>query len=114
VDETLRSKVNRRDDLQMVRKSKGYRAATRSLFRKKPRQRGKIGLSRLLQSYQIGDRVVIKVEPSVHKGMPHKRYHGKVGVVKERRGRSYMISVSTGNKEKSVIARPEHLMLFKG
>jgi large subunit ribosomal protein L21e len=46
--------------------------------------------------------------------MPHKRYHGKVGVVKERRGRSYMVSVSAGNKEKSVIARPEHLVLFKG
>lgn len=98
----------------MTRKSKGYRSATRSLFKKKPRQRGKIGLSRLLQSYKVGDRVVITVEPSLHKGMPHKRFHGSVGVVKQRRGRSYMVAVAAGGKEKQVIARPEHLRVFKG
>ncbi len=98
----------------MVRKSKGYRSSTRSLFKKKPRQKGKIGLSKLLQPYKVGDRVVIKVEPSLHKGMPHKRFHGRVGVVKQRRGRSYIVTVASGGKEKKVIARPEHLELFKG
>jgi len=98
----------------MVRKSKGYRSSTRSLFKKKPRQKGKIGLSKLLQPYKVGDRVVIKVEPSLHKGMPHKRFHGRVGVVKQRRGRSYIVTVASGGKEKEVIARPEHLELFKG
>ncbi len=98
----------------MVRKSKGYRSATRSLFSKKPRQRGKIGLSRLLQPYEIGDRVVIKVEPSFHRGMPHRRFHGRVGIVKQRRGRSYLVAVAFGSEDKEVIARPEHLRLFKG
>jgi len=98
----------------MVRKSKGYRSSTRSLFRKKPRQRGKIGLNRLLQPYKAGDRVIVKVEPSIHKGMPHKRFHGRVGVVKERRGRSYVVTVAMGGQERQVIARPEHLELFKG
>jgi len=98
----------------MARKSKGYRRNTRQLFRKKPRQRGKIGLSRLLQPYRIGDRVVIKIEPSLHKGMPHKRFHGRVGVVKQQRGRSYMVNVISGGKEKQVIARPEHLRPFTG
>jgi large subunit ribosomal protein L21e len=95
-------------------KSKGYRSSTRSLLRKKPRQKGKIGLSRILQPYKIGDRVVIKIEPSVHKGMPHKRFHGKVGTIKQKRGRSYVVSVVTGRKEKQVIARPEHLKPFEG
>lgn len=98
----------------MVRKSKGYRSRTRTLFRKKPRQRGKIGLSRLLQPYEIGDRVLIKVEPSFHRGMPHKRFHGRIGIVKQKRGRSYLVAVTSGGKEKEVITRPEHLRLFKG
>ncbi|MEM3004072.1 MAG: 50S ribosomal protein L21e [Candidatus Bathyarchaeia archaeon] len=94
-------------------KSKGYRSGTRSLFRKNPRQRGKIGLSRLLQAYKVGDRVVVAVEPSIHKGMPHRRFHGRVGVVKERRGRCYVVTVATGGRQREVIARPEHLRLFK-
>ena len=98
----------------MVRKSRGYRSSTRHIFRKKPRQRGKIGLSRVLQSYKIGDRVVIKVEPSLQKAMPHRRFHGRVGIVKQIRGRSYMIAVASGSKEKQVITRPEHLRLFTG
>ena len=98
----------------MVRKSRGYRSSTRHLFKKKPRQRGKIGLSRVLQSYKIGDRVVIMVEPSLHKAMPHRRFHGRIGIVKQRRGRSYIITVASGSIEKQVITRPEHLKLFTG
>ncbi|MGQ9543766.1 MAG: 50S ribosomal protein L21e [Candidatus Bathyarchaeia archaeon] len=98
----------------MVRKSKGYRSSTRALLRKKPRQRGKIGLSRLLQPYKIGDKVVIKIEPSLHKGMPYKRFHGMVGTIKQKRGRSYIVSVMSGSKEKQVITRPEHLKPFEG
>jgi len=93
----------------MVRRSKGYRSKTRSLFRKKPRERGKVGLSRLLRTYNTGDRVKVRIDPSVHKGMPHRRYHGRVGIVKERRGRSYVIEVAEGNQTRTVIARPEHL-----
>ena len=57
----------------------------------------------------MGERVVIDINPSIHKGMPHKRFHGKVGVVLERRGRAYVLKVGVGGKDKIVIARPEHL-----
>ncbi len=89
--------------------SKGYRARTRRLLKKKPRERGKIRLSKLLYRYQLGNRVVIKIDPSVHKGMPHKRYHGKIGTVIEKRGRSYIVSVTQGKAVKEIIVRPEHL-----
>ena len=62
-------------------KSKGYRARTRSLLRRKPRERGKISLSKILYNYKPGDKAVIKIDPSVHKGMPHRRYQGKIGVI---------------------------------
>ena len=93
----------------MVRHSKGYRSRTRTLFRKKPRERGKVGLSRLLKTYNPGDKVTIMIDSSVHKGMPHRRYHGRVGIVKARRGRSYVIEVAEGRQTHTLIARPEHI-----
>jgi large subunit ribosomal protein L21e len=92
-----------------MRRSKGYRSRTRSLLRKNPRERGKIGLSRILRAYQIGDKVTILLEASVHKGMPHRRYHGRSGTVQEKRGKSYVVNVEIGKQTKQIIARPEHL-----
>lgn len=92
-----------------MKKSKGYRAKTRRLLTKKPRERGKVKLSKLLHEYQAGNNVVIKIDPSVQKGMPHRRYHGRVGTVVGRRGKSYIVSVSQGEAVKEIIVRPEHL-----
>ncbi|MHA1835612.1 MAG: 50S ribosomal protein L21e [Candidatus Odinarchaeia archaeon] len=93
----------------MVKKTKGYKSRTRKLFSKKARQRGLPSLGYLLKDYQIGDKVNIIVNPSVHKGQPHRRFHGKTGTVIGKRGRAYLISLKLGNKEKIIISRPEHL-----
>jgi large subunit ribosomal protein L21e len=92
-----------------MKRSKGYRSRTRSLLRKRPRERGKIGLSRILRIYQPGEKVTILIDSSVHKGMPHRRYHGRVGIVHEKRGKSYVVHVGVGNLTKHIVARPEHL-----
>ena len=92
-----------------MRKSKGYRAKTRSLLTRSPRERGKSGLSKILYDYKKGDKVVIKTDPSVHKGMPHRRYHGKIGVIADKRGKSYVINVRQGDALKELIVRPEHI-----
>ena len=92
-----------------MRKSKGYRARTRRLLKKEPRERGKARLSKLLYEYQPGARVVVKIDPSVQKGMPHRRYHGKVGTVIHKRGRSYIINVTQGEAIKEITVRSEHL-----
>ncbi|HEY4675300.1 MAG TPA: 50S ribosomal protein L21e [Candidatus Bathyarchaeia archaeon] len=96
-----------------MRKSKGYRARTRRLLKKNPRERGKIRLSKLLYAYPPGERVVVKIDSSIHKGMPHRRYHGRVGTVVNKQGRSYIVSVSQGDATKEIIVRPEHLEPFK-
>ncbi len=95
----------------MGRKAKGYRRKTRSLLKKNPRERGKVGLSKILYEYKPGEKVVIKIDPSVHKGMPHRRYHGKVGVIVNKKGRSYVVDVAQGNAMKEIIVRPEHITL---
>jgi large subunit ribosomal protein L21e len=93
----------------MGRKAKGYRRKTRSLLRRKPRERGKTGLSKILYEYKPGEKVVVKIDPSVHKGMPHRRYHGKIGVIVNRRGKSYILNVTQGKAVKEIIVRPEHI-----
>lgn len=92
-----------------MKKSKGYRSGARRLLTKEPRERGKIRLSKLLQEYEPGANVVVMIDPSVQKGMPHKRYHGKVATVVSKRGRSYVLKVPQGDAIKEIIARPEHL-----
>jgi large subunit ribosomal protein L21e len=91
------------------RKAKGYRRKTRHLLRRKPRERGKTGLSKLLREYEPTEKVVIKLDPSVHKGMPHRRFHGKIGIISEKRGNSYVINVPQGKMSKEIIVRPEHI-----
>jgi len=92
-----------------MRKSKGYRVRTRSLLTKEPRERGKTRLSKLLYEYEPGANVTIRIDPSVQKGMPHKRYHGKIGTIINKRGRSYVVSVTQGDAVREIIVRPEHL-----
>jgi large subunit ribosomal protein L21e len=96
-----------------MRKSRGYRAGTRRLLKKEPRERGKIRISKLLYEYQPGSRVVIMIDSSIQKGMPHKRYHGKVGTIIDKRGRSFIVSVTQGEATKKIIVRPEHLEPYK-
>jgi large subunit ribosomal protein L21e len=69
-------------------------------------------VTKSLQNFSPGDRVVILLEPSQVKGMPHPRFHGKTGVIKEKRGRAYVVEVKEGDKVKTVISRPEHLKMM--
>lgn len=61
--------------------SYGIRARTRKLFSRAFRKHGAPALKNNLTSYRLGDYVDIKVNGSVHKGMPYKFYHGKTGRV---------------------------------
>lgn len=94
-------------------KSRGYRRKTRSLLRKKAREKGKTGLSRILREYKPGDRVIVKLDSSIHKGMPHRRFHGRIGIIEEARGQAYVVNVTQGKAVKEIIARPEHLEPFQ-
>lgn len=97
-----------------MRGSKGYYTRTRRLMKKKPREKGKPKLGKLLIKYEPGSQVIVKVDSSVQKSLPHKRFHGKIGTVVEKRGRGYVVSISNGNAVKELIVRSEHLELYKG
>lgn len=90
-------------------KSKGPRRKSRSVLTKRVREKGKLGLSRLLADYNVGEKVVINIDSGVHKGMPHKRFQGRVGTVIEKRGKAYVLDIPQRKTSKIVIAGPEHL-----
>ena len=59
----------------------GYRARTRDLFSQGYRKHGPVPLSKIMTIYKVGDIVDVVANGSIHKGMPHKFYHGKTGRV---------------------------------
>jgi large subunit ribosomal protein L21e len=91
-------------------RSKGFRRRTRHLLSVGRRAKG---LSQILIDYKLNDKVVIKLDPRQVKGMPHRRFQGKVGKVEEIRPRSLLVSVPIGNKIKKVVARFEHIKLHQ-
>lgn len=86
-------------------RSHGFRRKTRYVLRKKFVR----GLSYLLHDYKAGDKVVIDIDSREHKGMPHRRFQGKVGHVYEVGRRTLVVKVNIGNKEKTVAARLNHI-----
>ena len=59
----------------------GQRARTRHMFAKPFGKHGAVPLSRIMTTYRQGDIVDVVADGSIHKGMPHKYYHGKTGRV---------------------------------
>lgn len=59
----------------------GLRHDTRYIFARKYKKHGIAPPSQELRTFRLGDIVDIKVNGSVHKGMPHRLYHGTTGVV---------------------------------
>ena len=61
--------------------SHGKRARTRDLFSKPYKKHGATPFSKYFVVYKVGDYVDVLADGSIHKGMPHKFYHGKTGRV---------------------------------
>jgi len=89
----------------MVLKSHGPRRRTREKFRGPP----KLTVNKLIQKFEPGQTVAIKISSNSHRGMPFRRFHGRTGKVLEQRGQAYIIEVRDGKKVKKIIACPEHL-----
>ncbi len=97
-----------------MKKSKGYRRGTRSMAKKPTREKGKPNIGKLLIEHEVGSQVIIKIDSSVQKSIPHRRFHGKIGTVVDKRGRGYIVSVPQGEAVKQIVVRSEHLEPYKG
>lgn len=91
-------------------RSKGLRSKTRHLLLKDPRNKGRLPPNRILAQFPVGARVAIKLEPSQHGGMTHKRFQGLTGTVAGKQGDAFVIDVLHGNMPKTLVVRAEHLL----
>ncbi|MHA1729047.1 MAG: 50S ribosomal protein L21e [Promethearchaeota archaeon] len=95
-------------------KHHGGRSRTRSIFRKKVRDRGMRGITRFLVKYELGDKVDIIADPAYQKrGFPHKRFFGKTGTIVGKRGRCFIVDVKDQNKMKTLLIGKEHIRMNK-
>jgi len=94
----------------MVKSSKGFRSRSRGTFTKKVRERGLPPVTRFLKKFELGAKVIVRIEPSDPHGQPHPRYQGRVCTVVARVGRAYRIAFLDGQKPKQLIATPIHLI----
>jgi large subunit ribosomal protein L21e len=62
-----------------------------------------------LVQYEAGQRVDIVGDPMFVKTLPHRRFHGKTGIVVGERGRCYEVKVRDGEKWKTIFIGREHL-----
>lgn len=97
----------------MVQKSQGSRHGTRKKLKKKDKKKSS-PVSKAVEEYEKGDIVHIDIDPSIQKGMPHPRFDGRTGKVKEKRGRAYIIIVTDKSAKKELSIRPEHLKPQEG
>lgn len=96
---------------------RGYRAKTRDLFSRPFRRHGQAPLSKVSATFHRGDFVDVKVDGSVHKGMPYKFYHGRTGKVFNVTPHAIGVLVNKQVRSrivrKKIHARPEHLNLSR-
>ncbi len=93
----------------MVRTTRGIRNRTRQILRKSPRQRGLSPITHHFRTFEVGDLAAVVIDPSVHRGMPHRRFHGLTGRIVGKRGVAYLVDLKVGNKHKTIVAYPDHL-----
>lgn len=95
-------------------KSHGPRHRSRNLLKKKVGQRGLPAPGKFLQKFKVGEKVAIRPEAAVQKGMPAVRYIGSYGTVIAEKGRCYVVEIMDGNKRKQLISAPVHLKRVGG
>ena len=92
--------------------SHGFRKKTRSIMTTDNVVRG---LSYLLIDYKVGDKVIVDIDPREHNTTPHRRFQGKIGVVKEVGKRSLKVAVQISDKKQKILqTRLNHIKLFTG
>jgi len=83
------------------------------MFKRGFKEHGPVKMSTYLVTYHVGDIVDIKANAAQQKGMPHKYYHGRTGIVYNVTPRAVGVIINkiVGNRyiEKRVNIRVEHI-----
>lgn len=89
--------------------SDGPMEGTRKKLRNNPRDRGISPPQRLVQEFEDGETVQLRIDPSIQRGRFHPRFNGQTGTVEGQQGSAYKVRITDGDKEKVLLAAPAHL-----
>ncbi len=89
--------------------SNGPREGTRNKLKNDARNRGASPPQRSVQQFDDGEKVHLKLDPSVPKGQFHPRFNGRTGTVVGQQGRAFKVEIEDGSVSKTLIAAPAHL-----
>ncbi|MCL5102207.1 MAG: 50S ribosomal protein L21e [Candidatus Marsarchaeota archaeon] len=68
----------------------------------------KQSVSTYIKDFEVGDKVAIVPKGSV-KNIPHPRYKGRIGVIKEKRGTAYVVEVTIMKAKRTLVVPAVHL-----
>ncbi|MBI2576710.1 50S ribosomal protein L21e [Candidatus Woesearchaeota archaeon] len=87
----------------------GKRRKTRHISLKYYREKGKVSIRKFFQDFAPGCKVMLLTDSSHPGGAPWRRFYGKCGTVRGKRGGCYEITFFDGGKEKLLITHPLHM-----
>ncbi|MCB9359182.1 50S ribosomal protein L21e [Candidatus Woesearchaeota archaeon] len=93
----------------MVKRIGGKRRKSRAKIRRPSQERGRIPITKHMQTFEEGEKVQLKAEPSYQAGLYHLDFHGKVGIIAGKQGTCYRVAITDGKKVKNLIVHPVHL-----
>lgn len=89
--------------------SNGPLEGSRDKLSNDPRERGTSPPARSVAEFDTGQKVHLRIDPSVPDGRFHQRFNGHTGEVVGTQGTAYKVRVNDGGKEKVLLAGPAHL-----
>lgn len=91
--------------------SNGPQQGTRHKLQNDARSRGTSPPQQAVEQFDEGDKVHLKLDPSVQDGRFHPRFNGQTGTVLGEQGQAYKVEIVDGGKQKTVITKPAHITL---
>jgi large subunit ribosomal protein L21e len=89
--------------------SNGPLSNTRGKLENDPRDRGTSPPQRAVAEFDEGQKVHLKIDPSVNDGRFHPRFNGHTGTVQGKQGTAFKVEINDGGKDKVVLAAAAHL-----
>ena len=89
--------------------SSGPLSGNRNKLTNHPRERGTSPPQRAIQEFEPGEKVHLKLDPSVHEGRFPPRFGGHTGEILGTQGRAYRVEINDGGKAKEIVTVAAHL-----
>ena len=88
----------------------GSRRKTRAKMRIPLSYKGKLPIRKYLQSFEEGEKVLLKAYPGEQRGLFELRFQGRTGEIVGKQGSCYKVEIKDGKTTKMLLINPVHLV----